>query len=77
MDGMGLALSLSHYENLPPDILRECVARMTKEGAVDDGTSWPKVSKVCKGWRDIAGRGFGGLLKPLRPFEFLGLQVNS
>ncbi|KAL0026883.1 hypothetical protein WJX77_008855 [Trebouxia sp. C0004] len=46
-------LGLTHYEDLPVEILQLVVAEMRKP--VDDGSSWPVLSKVCKGWRRAAG----------------------
>ena len=46
-------LGLTHYEDLPVEILQLVVAEMRKP--VDDGSSWPLLSKVCKDWRHAAG----------------------
>ena len=48
-------LQLSHWEELPTDVLHGCVAHL--EGQVEKGTSWPHVSRVCKDWRRVAGNG--------------------
>ena len=46
-------LGLTHYEDIPVEILRSVVAEMRKP--VDDGSSWPLLSQVCKDWRRAAG----------------------
>lgn len=54
--GMGVnasILGLTHYEELPVEILQLVVAEMRKP--VDDGSSWPVLSKVCRDWRRAAG----------------------
>ena len=49
-------LGVTHYEDLPSEILQMVVAAMRKP--IDDGTSWPKIGQVCKAWRRVAGTGF-------------------
>lgn len=50
-------LGLTHYEDLPQEILEKVVAELRKP--TDDGTSWPMLSKVCKDWRRVAGTCIG------------------
>lgn len=59
--GMGINasnLQLTNFEDLPPDILRLCIEKLT--GPHDDGTSLLKVSRVCRAWKRIAGTGMQG-----------------
>lgn len=46
-------LGLTHYEDLPLEILEIVVAELRKP--IDNGTSWPLLGKVCKDWRRVAG----------------------
>lgn len=46
-------LGLTHYEDMPVEILQMIAAGVRKP--TDDGTAWPVLSKVCKNWRRAAG----------------------
>lgn len=73
--GMGINASnllLTNYQDLPDDILLDCLAKLP-----DDGLSRRKVGAVCKAWQRTAGTARCGCPLPSAVLTSLGCAGES